>query len=213
MKRNYIPEELMENPARTALRQQSIQSLSQALLPYAYDAFKSTVQSLSQTAKASADDLADEVGGLLRSLLADQQEGELDDELRQLRQQLAGELQRPTVEHIAPLDDDAWLRARSQDLAFTMAAFWTDLADDEARRLDDGTHLLAEFRDEYVSTRRRQLELACSRYYLDSQQTYHLLSRLQRLAQARLQPMTPGARSRQSKRELEAARMEQLGNR
>lgn len=211
MKRNYIPEELMENPARTALRQQAVQSLAQALLPYAYDTFKSTVQALSRTAAASADELADDAGNLLRSLLAEQQEDELDDELRQLQQQLAGTLHHSVTGDTSPLDDEDWLRARSQDLAFTMAAFWTDLGDDEALRLDRGTHLLAEFRDEYVSARRRQLELACSRYYLDSQQTYHLLSRLQRLAQQRCQPVQRSD-SRQSRRKTDAARVAHLGN-
>ncbi|WP_256079136.1 hypothetical protein [Massilia sp. YIM B04103] len=213
MKRNYIPEELMENPARTALRQQSVQSLTQALLPYAYDTFKSTVQSLSQTAEAGADELTDEVGNLLRSLLAEQQEDELDNELRQLQAQLATTLHCPATEDTCPQDDENWLHARSQDLAFTMAAFWTDLADDEALRLDRGTHLLAEFRDEYVSARRRQLELACSRYYLDSRQTYQLLGRLQRLVQARLEPALARSRNKQLARQRETARMAHPGNR
>lgn len=198
MKRNYIPEGMSSTPAQITERNSWVTALSTDLSPETYTLFKATVHYL--TATESADALAEEANDILRDLLEELgDEAELDAELRQLGCQLSQQLQTADASD-EPLNDEPWLQARGHDLAHTVAAFWTDLADTYSGRQAACQRLLEDFADDSHSSRRHALELACSRFYLDTHQAHRLLARAHELAQQRHQGRAAASVNQQSQR-------------
>lgn len=210
MKRNYIPEGMSSTPAQIAERNSWVTALSADLFPETYVLFKSTVHYL--TATESAEALAEEANDILRDLLEEvDNDAELAADLQQLGCRLGQQLEAadPGDE---PLNDAPWLYARGQDLAHTIAAFWTDLADTFSGRQAACQQLLEDFADNSHSSRRHALELACSRFYLDTHQARRLLARAHELAQQRQQGRTPTSLSQQRARPSHAARSARLAH-
>jgi hypothetical protein len=182
MKRNYVPKGRGYSRAQIEAHNLETDALCEGLQPVAMNLYR---QALMETAGEGAETLAEEAQDMLRAICRGEVQGVLDSETQELRKTLAQAFARAgDAEEIA--FDEPYVEGRARDLSRAVVSFWMDLGQSELERFSKTVDVLTDLLVEGRMEACQEYQAICSRFGIESKDSWELLDYLHVLATHRI---------------------------